>query len=314
MVRKICWRFLIIVITMLLVSAFVFLLQDFSLGDSSAFFLSEDASDDAIASYREAIGLEENIFKRYFTFLYSFITFQWGNTLSGQDIKEVLSQRFPITIAISLLSLMMALVISVPWTLMATKNKDSFADSSSSIFVSIMLAFPSFLIALFLSVIFSYFLGWFPIAGYIPFSVDFLSALKSIFLPSLTLALMHSSLFIRVLKEALLDNLNRPYTLSLKAQGGKPLELLLHSALKPSLPVFISLICQSLASSFAGAAIVESVFALPGIGSLLVNATLSRDSHLSGIVIMVIAFIVSSLYMLAGIVSSLIDPRLKEEL
>ena len=310
--RKVMERLIATLITMLLVSSFVFLLQDFTLGDSSAVIFAEDADESLLSSYREINGLNDNIFIRYLRFLSSFFTFNWGTTVSGMDIKSVLSERFLVTITIALFSLVLSLLISTPWTLSAVINKGSLADKAHSVYTTITLSLPSFLIALFLSLVFALGLRWFPVAGFIPLKRGVLGYFRSLFLPSLTLAILHSSLFMRVLKASLEDNLEMPYSIALKAQGADRKDLVLHSALKISLPVMVSLVSESLASSFAGAAIVENVFALPGIGSLFVSAALARDVHLSAILIMLISFIVSVLYFLSFVVSSLVDPRLKE--
>lgn len=310
--RKVMERLIATLITMLLVSSFVFLLQDFTLGDSSAVIFAEDADESLLSSYREIKGLNDNIFIRYLRFLASFFTLSWGTTVSGMDIKSVLSERFLVTMTIALFSLVLSLLISIPWTLFAVINKGSLTDKAHSTYTTITLSLPSFLIALFLSLVFALCLRWFPVAGFVPMKRSVLGYFRSLFLPSLTLAILHSSLFMRVLKASLEDNLEMPYSLALKSQGADRKDLVLHSALKISLPVMVSLVSESLASSFAGAAIVENVFALPGIGSLFVSAALSRDVHLSAVLIMLISFIVSVLYFLSFVVSSLVDPRLKE--
>ena len=311
MARRIARKITFALITMLLVSAFVFILQEFTLGDGAGYYLPEDADPSVLEAYRSAHGLNGNIFKRYLYFIMSFFTFNWGMTLNGMDMKNVIFSRFPATIEITLLSLCISLLISIPWTIHAVVNKDGFASKAHNVFSTASMAFPSFLIAIALSYLFSLKLKLFPVAGYKGLSEGFLVSLQSVFLPSLTLSILHSSLFMRVFKASLLDNLERPYTLAMKAQGADDLDLVIHSALRPSLPVMISLIAESLASSFSGAVVVESVFAIPGIGSLLVKAAESRDVHLSGTILMILALIVSFLYILASVVSSIIDPRLR---
>ena len=311
MTRRIVRKIVFSLITMLLVSAFVFLLQEFTLGDGAGYYLPEDADSSVVEAYKSAHGLNGNIFRRYIYFLSSFFTFDWGLTLNGMDVESVILSRFPATIEIAVLSLLISLLISLPWTIAAVVKRDGFLSKAHSIFSTATMAFPSFLIALLLSYVFALKLKLFPVAGYKGMSEGFFKSLQTVFLPSLTLAVLHSSLFMRVFKASLIDNLERPYTLALKAQGADDFDLVVHSALKPALPVMLSLIAESLASSFSGAVIVESVFAIPGIGSLLVKAAESRDVHLSGTILMILALVVSLLYLLASIISAAIDPRVK---
>lgn len=311
--KRVVRKIISILITMLLVSAFVFLLQELSLGDSSGYYLPEDADQELLDSYKAVHGLDRNIFSRYMQFLVSFFSLDWGTALSGMDVRGVILSRIAPTLEISILSLVISLLVSIPWTIAAVRKKDGILSKAHSVFSTATMALPSFLIALFLSYVFSLKLGWFPVAGYVRMSDGVFRSIQSVFLPSLTLSILHTSLFMRVFRASLIDNLERPYTLALKAQGAGDMDLIIHSALKPSLPVFISLVAESLASSLSGAVVVESVFALPGVGALLVSATKSRDVHLSGTILMILALVVSVLYFLSSILSSVFDPRIRED-
>ena len=152
-------------------------------------------------------------------------------------------------------------------------------------------------------------LGLFPPAGYIQPSVSLTGWARSVFLPSFTLSLLHAALITRIFRKALRENMLKPYSVSLAAVGASEAEVLMKGALKPSLPVLYTLIASSLASSLAGSAVTESVFALPGIGSLLVTAALSRDALLSGTIVMLTALSVSVIYAVLEVVLLIIDPR-----
>ncbi len=309
--RKLLKDILGIFMTMLLLSLLVFAMQAGTNGDSSSYMLSEEATDEAVNEYRMAYNLDGNIVLRYLTFLTSFFSFDWGNTLSGIPIKEVIINRVPVTLSLTLFSLMISLLVSLPWAMASVIKKGGFADSSLSIFSIVISSLPSFLIALVLSLVFGLWLKWFPVSGYIsPFN-SISSYLRSLFLPSITLASLSIPIFLRIFRTSLLDNLNKPYTLALKAQGAKRKDLVLFSALKPCLPVMISLIFQCLATSLSGSAIIESVFALPGLGSLMVNAALSRDIELASIIMMLVALSVSCLFLISDILSEVADPRLR---
>ena len=302
-----------IVITMLIVSALVFALQAFALGDSSSYLLSEESSIEEIEAYRHSAGLDDNPLIRYIRFLISIFTLKWGDTISGQPIKSIILERFPITITLSFFSVILALIISIPCAIISVIRIGSKADKALSLFSIIILSLPSFLLALILSLIFGFYLKWFPIAWVTSSKYSIFTILRSLFLPSLTLALLNSSLFMRMFRESLVDNLDKPYSISFKAQGARRIDLIVKSALKPALPIILSLAFQSLATAFSGAVIVENVFAIPGIGSLLVKASLSRDVYLAGVIVIIVAFFVSIFFILSDIISRVVDPRLRRE-
>lgn len=311
--RKAIRAFISILATMLLVSAIVFALESFSLGDSSSYILAEDIDAEELALYRSANNLDRSIVIQYLIFLKAFCSFDWGMSVAGMDIKGIIFSRFPITLALSLFSLVLSLIISMPLAIFSASKRNGRADKLLSFYSIVVLSLPSFLIASILILLFSFCLKLFPISGYIPIKVSFIGFIHSLFLPSLTLAIFNSAFLMRMFRECFSDNLDKPYTLALKAQGASGAILTIKSAMKPAMPVIISLIVQNISVSISGSAIVESVFALPGIGSLLVRSVLSRDVRLSGTIIMLIAFIVSLLFLISDFVSIYLEPRLRRE-
>ena len=293
-----------ILATMLIVSAFVFFAEEMSIGDSASYILSDEASEKDIEEYRKQNGLDDSIAIRYFNFLLSFFSLEWGSDVSGHSIISVIAERLPVTISLS---------ISFVWVLFSVLKRGSFADLSLSVISIILLSIPSFLIAIGLSLFFGLFLRWFPVAGYIAPEYSITGFFKTLFLPSSALALVNLPLFMRMFRQSLLSNLDKIYTLSFKAQGANRLDLILHSALKPSLPLIFSLVVQSISTSISGSAVIENVFALPGLGALLVKSVLSRDARLAGTILMVVSFFISILALLANMLSLIVDPRLREE-
>ena len=160
-------------------------------------------------------------------------------------------------------------------------------------------------------IIFSIACGFFPSAGYISVSRGIIPYIRSLFLPSLTLALLHASLYVRVFRKAVRDGIRSKYSLFALSTGMRRKELALKSAMKPSLPVLLSLISQSLVSAIGGSAVVETVFALPGIGALMVDAALSRDGQLAGIIMILLAISTAVIFFLLEGVLPLVDPRIR---
>lgn len=297
----------IILLTLLIVSFMVFLLQDLSLGDSSSYLLSEEAGEEEISLYRESMNLDDPFLVRYGSFLASFIKGEWGVSANGLDIKETVMRRIPATLSLTIFSIALAVVISVPLSVFAVRNRK--IGKAVSLFSILIMSLPSFMIAVFLVMIFSVHLKIFPPAGYISIGESFSGFLRTMFLPSFTLSLLHSSLYLRIFRKALDENLAKPFSMAMAAMGMKKKDLVMKSAFAPSLPVLASLLAGSFATAASGSAVTETIFAIPGIGSLLVDAALTRDTALSGILIIFIALAVSLMSAVAELLFFILDPR-----
>ena len=297
----------IILLTLLIVSFMVFLLQDLSLGDSSSYLLSEEAGEEEISLYRESMNLDDPFPVRYGSFLASFIKGEWGVSANGLDIKETVMRRIPATLSLTIFSIALAVVISVPLSVFAVRNRK--IGKAVSLFSVLIMSLPSFMIAVFLVMIFSVHLKIFPPAGYISIGESFSGFLRTMFLPSFTLSLLHSSLYLRIFRKALDENLAKPFSMAMAAMGMKKKDLVMKSAFAPSLPVLASLLAGSFATAASGSAVTETIFAIPGIGSLLVDAALTRDMALSGILIIFIALAVSLMSAVAELLFFILDPR-----
>ena len=305
---KVLSRLAALALTLLAVSFAVFSLVSLSSGDSALYLLGEDATEEALEAYRAASGSGQSYLQRYCRFLVSFLKGDWGTAAGGTPVKELVLSRMGVTLSVAALSLVLALVIALPLSFLGVKKGSALSAFVSGISMAVM-AVPSFLIALALALFFSVFLGLFPVAGYIPLSRGFFSHLSSVFLPSLTLALMHASLYIRIFREALRENSEKPFSKAARALGLRRSLVPLRCAFKPSLPVLLALVSETLASSLAGAAVVETVFALPGLGSLLVTAALSRDSSLAGTLLMLTALAVSLVSMVLDGLLALLEKQ-----
>lgn len=293
---------------MLIVSFLVFSCIAFSSGDSSSYILSEDATESEVEAYQEMAGLNEPFFTRYVSFLFSFITGDWGRSAGGNEIRELIAARLPVTLSVSFLALLVSLLIAVPLSYLTLEEKTAGSVISTS-YAVIISSSPVFLTAIFLVLVFASVLGIFPVAGYIPASEGFFLHLGSVFLPSLSLALLHSALLLLMFRKALRENMKKSFSRTYASLGFSNREIAFKCATKPSLPILIILTGQSAAAFLGGSAAVESIFALPGLGALLVNAALSRDTVLAGILMMLVASMVSLSSLSAEIVSALLDPR-----
>ena len=298
-------RILSFVLTLLIVSLFVFSSVSLALGDSSSFVLSDEASSIAVEDYRRTMGLDDNIFIRYLRFLGNFFTLNWGKTIGGEEIRKVILDRLPVTLSLSFYSILFSTFFSILIVFFSLQKRGMKESRIISILSSAFLVLPSFLTSLLLVLIFSLWLKLFPVSGYSRINNGFFMHFRSLFLPSLTLSLLHSSLMMRIMYSTLKESLEMPYTNTALSKGMKEKSLVVSSALKPSLPIFFTLISDSISSALGGSCVVENVFALPGMGSLMVKGALERDASLVSTCVMVVAFLVTD------ILTDAVDPRIR---
>lgn len=304
-------RILSFVLTLLIVSLFVFSSVSLALGDSSSFVLSDEASSIAVEDYRRTMGLDDNIFIRYLRFLGNFFTLNWGKTIGGEEIRKVILDRLPVTLSLSFYSILFSTFFSILIVFFSLQKRGMKESRIISILSSAFLVLPSFLMSLLLVLIFSLWLKLFPVSGYSRINNGFFMHFRSLFLPSLTLSLLHSSLMMRIMYSTLKESLEMPYTNTALSKGMKEKSLVVSSALKPSLPIFFTLISDSISSALGGSCVVENVFALPGMGSLMVKGALERDASLVSTCVMVVAFLVSFTFLVTDILTDAVDPRIR---
>ena len=304
-------RILSFVLTLLIVSLFVFSSVSLALGDSSSFVLSDEASSIAVEDYRRTMGLDDNIFIRYLRFLGNFFTLNWGKTIGGEEIRKVILDRLPVTLSLSFYSILFSTFFSILIVFFSLQKRGMKESRIISILSSAFLVLPSFLTSLLLVLIFSLWLKLFPVSGYLRINNGFFMHFRSLFLPSLTLSLLHSSLMMRIMYSTLKESLEMPYTNTALSKGMKEKSLVVSSALKPSLPIFFTLISDSISSALGGSCVVENVFALPGMGSLMVKGALERDASLVSTCVMVVAFLVSFTFLVTDILTDTVDPRIR---
>ena len=309
MKKKIINRIISFLLTLLFVSLFVFAAVDLAKGDSSLVVLSDEAGVEEVERYRKDNGLYDIFLIRYLRFLKSFFSFSWGRTVGGEKVVDVILSRLPLTLSLTFFSIFLSLLISLPLLFFSLSKVGGRRQSILTVLSSALMVIPTFISSLVLILIFSLWLKLFPVSGYVRLKDGIFPYLRSLFLPSLSLSFLHSAVMMKIMREALEESLKMNYTRTALAKGMKERKLVVLSAFRPSLPVLFSLVSDSLSVGFGGAAVVENIFALPGMGSLLVKGALERDGNLVSISVLIIAFLVSFFFFIADLGSYLIDPR-----
>ena len=305
-------RILSVIPVLFVVSVVVFLLVHLVPGDPAAAMLGDMATEADIAALRERMGLNRPLLEQYVVWVGNVLHGDFGESVSGNEtvLSMILSHLQP-TVFLSLYSLMIAAVIAIPLGMIAARKKGAMVDHSVTVISLAGISLPSFLLGLFLMLLFAVRLKWFPVSGYVPPSQGMAAHLRSLCLPAITLGFMNAALMMRMTRASMLEVLGSDYMKMAKAKGVKEFFLIAKHAFKNTLVTVITVIGQSIVQALAGAAVVESLFAIPGLGQLMVNSIGCRDYYVIQSIVLLIAVFNVLVTMLIDIVYGLVDPRVR---
>lgn len=300
-----------LVAVLLLVSFGVFLLVSLLPGDPAVAILGEGRSAQEYEAKRVELGLDGNIFSRYLEWLGNALRGDFGNSLvpPGGDVLDRVLGALPVSAQLAAMGLALALVLAIPLAMWSASNEGGIIDRTIGASMFAVLSVPSFLAGLLLIAIFSNGLGWFPRAQWVRLSEDVGQNLYHALLPALTIALMELALFTRVLRNDLIVTLHEDYILAARAKGMPPRRILVKDALRPSSFSLVTLLGISMGRLIGSTVIVEYLFALPGMGTLVVNAANQGDYPMVQGAVLVIAAIYVLVNACIDLSYGYLDPR-----
>lgn len=305
-------RLLAMLPVLLAVSLLTFLIASLLPGDLALVILGDQATPENVAALRRDMGLDQPLWWRYLSWLGQVLQGDLGRSFrTGQTVLQAVAERIPVSLQLMLMAEFIGLLIGVPLAIACAARAGVAFDRFMTGGAFAMLSMPSFLAAILLIYLFAVELRWLPATGYVPFTEAPLANLRFFVLPALTLALAEWPGIMRVLRSDMIATLQEDYIALAKAKGLKPARILFVHALKPSSLTLVTVTGINIGRLLGGTLIVESIFALPGIGRLLVGAIYTRDLViLQGVVLLVacgfviVNFIVDMLY-------AVLDPRIR---
>ena len=305
-------RLLAILPVLLAVSLLTFLIASLLPGDLALFILGDQATPENVAALRRDMGLDQPLWWRYLSWLGHVLQGDLGRSFrTGQTVLQAVAERIPVSLQLMVMAELIGLLIGVPVAIACAARAGGAFDRFMTGSAFAMLSMPSFLTAILLIYLFAVELRWLPATGYVPFTEAPLGNLRFFVLPALTLALAEWPGIMRVLRSDMIATLQEDYIALAKAKGLKPSRILFVHALKPSSLTLVTITGINIGRLLGGTLIVETIFALPGIGRLLVGAIYTRDLViLQGVVLLVacgfviVNFIVDMLY-------AVLDPRIR---
>ena len=299
--------------TALLGSIVVFVLLRQLGGDIVTVFLGRDAAPIDVSYMRQELGLDRSMIVQYLDWLRGILTGDLGKSYGmGYDIFDELVRRLAPTLMLTVGGLLVSVPLSLALGTYSAINSKKVRSSFVDIFTQVGIAIPAFWAGLLLVLVFAVRLGWLPTGGYVPFTEDPVQAIRSAILPICALSLGVTSVFTRYVRTAMIDVMNEDFMRSAMARGRtKRGAALIHGVRNASIPL-VTVAALQFGQLIAGAVVIENVFVLPGIGRLIVTATLGREVVVVQSLALVIMFIILIMNFFVDIAYGFLDPRIRD--
>jgi peptide/nickel transport system permease protein len=299
-------------IVMAVVALFVFSLLFLTPGDPAAVIAGDIATDDDIKNIRAKLGLDEPFLVQFGGWIWRLLHGDLGTSIfTNLPVTTLIGQRVQPTVSLTLCTLLVAVLIAVPLGVLAAAKAGSWVDRFVMGFSVLGFSVPVFVLAYVLIIVFSVQLEWLPVQGYRPIGEGFWPWLSHLILPSIALGTVYMALIARITRAAMLDVLSQDYIRTANAKGLAPRAVLTRHALKNAGVPIITVIGIGIALLISGAIVTETVFAIPGIGRLTVDAILRRDYPIIQGVILLFSGVYVLINLLVDLSYRLFDPRIQ---
>ena len=281
-------------------------------GDVTYTILGEDATEEQREQVRISYGLNDPVPVQYLRWLGHALTGDLGRSFrTHQQVAEMMGERFPATLELTLFSMFIAVLIGVPAGIVAATQRNSIWDVLATIISMFGVAVPFFWLGILLILLFSLTLGWLPPSGYVPFKSDPLKNLQLMILPSMTVGAAMSAVVMRQTRGAMLNVLNQTYIDTARAKGLSRRKVHFKHALRNAFIPVVTVVGLQVGSLMGGAVVTETVFSISGVGRMVVQGIFNRDYPVvqGGILIIVIS--VMTINVLVDVLYAMLDPRIK---
>jgi len=314
------------------ISFLVFLLMHLAPGDPVMLLLGDDATPSDVERVRREWGLDQPILVQYWQFVSRAVVGDFGRSLKfGEPVIKLVFERLPATIELSLISLLVAILISIPIGIYSAIKHDSLLDHAGSGVALIGVSLPNF----WLGIMLIYFLGgqWnlLPVAGRIEYGIDvkpitrlylvdslitgnltaFWSAVQHLLMPAVTLGTGLAAIVTRITRSSVLEVMRQDYVMTARAKGLSERVVIWRHILRNALITVITILGLQLGALLNGSVITETVFSYPGIGDLLIQSISARDYRLTQVLILFFGVMYFVVNMLVDVLYTLVDPRIK---
>jgi peptide/nickel transport system permease protein len=305
-------RLLSTIPVLLVVAVLVFLMLRLTPGDPAAVLAGDAASTEQIAQIRATLGLDRSVPEQFAIWFGHMLTGDLGQSYYYKmPVTTLIAQRLEPTLSLALITIVIAVAVSVPLGVMAAWRFGGALDRTLMGFSVLGFSIPVFVLAYLLIWLFSLKLGWLPVQGYVRLSEGLGPWLYQLVLPAVTLSVIYIALIARVTRASVLDTLGEDYIRTARAKGLPEAKVLMRHALANAAVPIITVIGIGIALLIGGVVVTESVYAIPGLGRLTVDAVLARDFPTIQGVILFFSFIYVMINLLVDLSYVFFDPRIR---
>lgn len=302
-------RLLLMIPTFFLVMVIIFLLVRLLPGDPAIAIAGDRASDADLAAIRDRLGLNQSMLVQFWLFLTNTLQGDLGHSiLMRTPVIDVIFSRLPTTVFLTVYAVLLSLLIAGPLGFVAALNRGRWPDTLIRTVFQVGLSMPVFYIGLILLTFLAAKLRWFPVGGY---GDSFLDQLYHLFLPAVAVALYTSAIIMRNLRSAGIEVLDAEYVQFARAKGLTTRLILGRHVLRNALISTVTLVGLSIGNMMSGTLVTETVFAVPGVGRLMLEAIFARDYPLIQGLTLTFALLVSVVFLLTDLCQSALDPRIR---
>jgi peptide/nickel transport system permease protein len=312
MLSYITRRILATIPVMLVVALFVFSLLYVAPGDPAAIIAGDQATPQDVERIRASLGLDRPFVVRFGEWLWQIIHGDLGTSIfTNLPVTHMIAQRIEPTLSLMALTLIISLVCAIPMGVTAAWKHGSWIDRLVMVTAVLGFSTPVFVLGYLLAYVFALWLDWLPVQGFTPISAGFWPFLRNLILPSVALGLIYIALIARITRAAMLEVLSQDYVRTAKAKGVGQRAILFVHALKNAAVPIVTIVGIGFAALIGGAVVTESVFAIPGLGRLTIDAILRRDYPVIQGVVLLFSFVYVIVNLIVDLLYTLFDPRIR---
>lgn len=302
-------RFISVLPILILVTLGSFMLLQLAPGDPALALAGENASPEQVQRIREELGLDRPLWLQYLTFMGGVLQGDLGTSLSGQPVLATIMNRFPVTLSLMVLVLLVCLIVALPLGVLAGVKANSLLDRFLVGLSAAGMAAPPFLVGLLLVVLFTFQLGLLPATGYIPLAEDPSSWITHLVLPAAALAFIPGSEVLRITRASVQEVLEQDYIRTAWAKGLLPATILFKHGVRNALSPMVTVLGLQVARIIGGTVVVEQVFNVPGLGTLTIQSVLNSDAAMLMGIVLFVSTAVVVINLLVDLFNAASNPR-----
>ena len=312
MVKSVLKRLLLLILTVLLVTVLAFLAFSILPGDPTDAILGLNATEEQIAALRLELGLDLPIHVRYWNWISAFVTGDFGISYNFDlPVAQLIAPKVGVTLTLAAMAFVLIVVISLPLGVLAARHEGGWLDKVLTVLNQITMSIPNFVMGIVLMLIFGYILSWFAPGGFTYPAEGVGKYLWFMLFPALSVALPKSAMTVKMLRGSVLAEMNSDYIRTARSKGNTRTSILWRHVLRNAMIPVVTFLATAVAEIVAGSIVVEQVFAVPGMGSLLISSIGNQDYPVVQAIIVIVAVVVVLCNFLADVLYRVMDPRIK---